>query len=194
MHTFPLVLFLSIYVEAQDMNTEVVCHSLLQWTTVCQNFPARPVHLGWPYTAWLSFTELDKAVVRVIRLASCDCGFSLSALWCPLSVPTLFLGFLLPWTWGISSRLLHQSAAAAPYLGRGVAPLGHAPAPSQCISQYITFTKTSFYENNLFPSFPFSYILSHHSPPALTILCAWPISNLAFLSLSLRLLKVLDKI
>ena len=31
--------------------------------------------LGWPYTAWLSFTELDKAVVHVIRLVFCDCGF-----------------------------------------------------------------------------------------------------------------------
>ena len=26
--------------------------------------------LGWPYTAWLNFIELDKAVVHVIRLAS----------------------------------------------------------------------------------------------------------------------------
>ena len=53
----------------------------------------------------------------------CDCGFSLSALWCPLSVPTVLLGFLLPWTWGISSRLLQQSTATAPYLGHAVAPL-----------------------------------------------------------------------
>ena len=52
-------------------NTEVVCHSLLQWTTFCQTSPPWPVHLGWPHTAWLSFTELDKPVVRVIRLASC---------------------------------------------------------------------------------------------------------------------------
>ena len=44
---------------------------------------------------------------------------------------TVLLGFLLPWTWGISSWLLQQSAAAAPYLGRGVAPLGCAPALSQ---------------------------------------------------------------
>ena len=29
---------------------------------------------------------------------------------------TILLGFLLPWTWGISSRLLQQSTAAAPYL------------------------------------------------------------------------------
>ena len=26
--------------------------------------------LGWPHTAWLSFIELDKAVIHVIRLAS----------------------------------------------------------------------------------------------------------------------------
>ena len=54
---------------SQGKNTEVVCHSLLQWTTFCQNSPQWPVRLGWPYTAWLSFIELDKAVVRVIRLA-----------------------------------------------------------------------------------------------------------------------------
>ena len=53
---------------SQGNNTKVVCHSLLQWTTFCQNSPPRPVHLGWPYTAWLSFIELDKAVVHVIRL------------------------------------------------------------------------------------------------------------------------------
>ena len=45
-----------------------------------------------------SFIELDKAVVHVIILASCLWlwFFSLSALWCPLSAPTVFLGFLLP--------------------------------------------------------------------------------------------------
>ena len=34
---------------SQGKNTEVVCHSLLQWTTFCQNSPPWPVHLGWPY-------------------------------------------------------------------------------------------------------------------------------------------------
>ena len=109
---------------SQGKNTEVVCHSLLQWTTFCQTSAPWPVHLGWPHTAWLSFIELNKAVVRVIRLASC--------LWlrlqsvCPLmpSLSAYHLGFLLPWTWGISSQLLQQSTAAAPYLGHGVAPLG----------------------------------------------------------------------
>ena len=61
----------------------------------------------------------------------------------PLATPTILLGFILPWTWGISSCLLQQSAAAAPYLGEGyllttalpdlvhgIAPLG-PPAPVQ---------------------------------------------------------------
>ena len=56
---------------SQGKNTEVVCHSLPQWTTFCQTSPPWPKCLGWPHTAWLSFTELDKAVVCVIRLASC---------------------------------------------------------------------------------------------------------------------------
>ena len=54
---------------SQGKNTEVVCHSLIQWTTFCQTSPPWPVRLGWPHTA-CSFIELDKAVVRVIRLAS----------------------------------------------------------------------------------------------------------------------------
>ena len=56
--------------SSQGKNTEVVCHSLLQWTAICQTSPPWPTHLGWPHTAWLSFIELDKAVVRVIRLTS----------------------------------------------------------------------------------------------------------------------------
>ena len=69
--------------------------------------------------AWLSFNELDKAVVLVWLdwLVFCDYGFSVSALWCPLATPTIWLGFLLSWTWGISSWLLQQSAATAPDLG-----------------------------------------------------------------------------
>ena len=55
-------------------------------------------------------------------LVFCDYGFSVSALWCPLATPTVLLGFLLPWTWGISSQLLQQSAAATPCLGWGVSP------------------------------------------------------------------------
>ena len=72
----------------------------------------------------LSFIELDKAVVHVIRLGSCLwLWFQSICPWCPLSAPTVLLGFLLPWTWGISSWLLQQSAATDPYFGRGVSPL-----------------------------------------------------------------------
>ena len=88
---------------------------------ICQNSSPRPGPLGWPHMAWLSFTELDKAVVHVIRLVS--------FLWLlfqsvyPL-MPSLsaycLIHFRLPWTWGISSWLLQQSTAAAPYLECGV--------------------------------------------------------------------------
>ena len=65
-------LFASSYYSwaSQGKNTEVVCHSLLQWTTFCQTSPPWPICLGWPHMAWISFTELDQAVVHVIRLAS----------------------------------------------------------------------------------------------------------------------------
>ena len=82
-------------------------------------------HPSWvvPW-AWLSFTELDKAVVLLGLdwLVFRDYGFCVSSLWCPLATPTILLVFLLPWTWGISSRLLQQSVATAPYLGWGVSP------------------------------------------------------------------------
>ena len=43
---------------------------VLQWIMFCQNSPARPVHLGWPYTAWLIVIGLDKAMVYAISLVS----------------------------------------------------------------------------------------------------------------------------
>ena len=110
---------------SQGKNTEVVCHSLLQWTTFCQNSPPRPIHLGWPHMAWLSFTELDKAVVCMIRLVSflwllflsvCPLMPSLSACHLIGVSLTLDVGYFfpaapakhsccsLPCTWGISSQ------------------------------------------------------------------------------------------
>ena len=38
---------------SKGKNTEVFCHSLLQWTTFCGNSPPWPIHLEWPHTAWL---------------------------------------------------------------------------------------------------------------------------------------------
>ena len=38
---------------SHSKNTGVIFHSLLQWTTFCQNSSLWPVCLGWPCTAWL---------------------------------------------------------------------------------------------------------------------------------------------
>ena len=70
---------------SQGKNTEVVCHSLLQWTTFCQTSPPWPICLEWPHMACLGFIELDNAVVLWSDwLVGCDCGFGLFALWCAL--------------------------------------------------------------------------------------------------------------
>ena len=62
--------------NSQDRNTEVVCHTLLQWTTFCLN--STIISLSWVALHKMahSFIELDKAVVHVIRLVSfLWCGF-----------------------------------------------------------------------------------------------------------------------
>ena len=45
---FPLFI---LFMGFQGKNTDVVCHSLLQWSMVCQTSPPWPVCLRWPYTA-----------------------------------------------------------------------------------------------------------------------------------------------
>jgi len=62
---------------SQGKNTEVVCHSLLQQTTFCQNSSPWPICLGWPYTAWL-IVSLSKTRVWsmwLVWLIFCGCGF-----------------------------------------------------------------------------------------------------------------------
>ena len=49
-HTFCLLIQ---FMRFSWQYTGVACHFLLQWVTFCQNFPQWPIHLGWPYTAWL---------------------------------------------------------------------------------------------------------------------------------------------
>ena len=41
----------AVLMGSQGKNAEVVYHSLLQWTTFCQNSQPWPIHLEWPYTA-----------------------------------------------------------------------------------------------------------------------------------------------
>ena len=112
-----------LFMGFSRQDTEVVCHFLHQWTTFCQTSPPWPTHPEWPHMAWLSFIELDKAVVHVVRLTSflwlwfqCVCPLMPSCntyhlTWVSL---TLGLGYLftappakhsrcsLPWTRGIS--------------------------------------------------------------------------------------------
>ena len=101
-------IFLPFHTVHGILKVRIVCHSLFQYTTFCQTSPPWPVHLGWPYMAWLTFIELDKAVVHVIRLACylwlwfqsvCPLMPSLSA-YCPTWVfLTLDVGYPLDhWT------------------------------------------------------------------------------------------------
>ena len=55
---------------SQGRNTEVVCYSLLQWTTFYQN--STMTRLSWVVLQGMAhcFIELDRAVVHVIRLLS----------------------------------------------------------------------------------------------------------------------------
>ena len=47
-------IFLPFYTwSSHGWCTGVVCHSLFQWITFCQNSPLWPVHLRWPSTACL---------------------------------------------------------------------------------------------------------------------------------------------
>ena len=119
---------------SQGKDTEVICHSLLQWTILCQISPPWPVRLGWPYTAWLNFIELDEAVVCVVRLASCLwlwfhslCPLmpSLSSyclIWVSLTLDVVYVFMAAPakwrccsspWKWRSSSRPCSCAVAAA---------------------------------------------------------------------------------
>jgi len=114
----------------QGKNTQVVCHSLLQWTTFCQTSPPWPSCLRWPHTEWLSFTEVDKAVVCVIRLA----GFLW--LWFQCVYPLMPFCNTYSLTWdsltldvGYLFTAAPESAASAPFLGRGISPHGRPSWP-----------------------------------------------------------------
>ena len=74
--------------------------------------------------AWLGFIELDKAVVLVWLdwLVFCEYGSVCLPSDALLQHLPSYLGFSYLGCGGISSRLLQQCTAAAPYLGQGVSP------------------------------------------------------------------------
>ena len=41
------------------MGSQVVCHSLLQWTTFCQNSSPWPIHPGWPLAKTLMLGKIE---------------------------------------------------------------------------------------------------------------------------------------
>ena len=86
----------------------------LLFTAICK--PSSDSHFAFSHFFFLGIVLLP---------VSC----TMSALWCPLSAPTVLLTFLLPWIWRISLWLLQQSTATAPYLGHGVSPLHCNPWP-----------------------------------------------------------------
>ena len=52
--SFSIIYFclFKLFMGSQDKSTEVVGHSLLQWTTFCQNSSPWSIHLGCSYMAW----------------------------------------------------------------------------------------------------------------------------------------------
>ena len=92
---------------------------------IVSDLSTMPARLGWPHMAWLSFIELDKAVVRVIRLTS------FLWLWfqrvCPL-MPSCNT-YHLTWV-SLTLDVRYLFTAAPPDLERRVAPLS-PPAPTQ---------------------------------------------------------------
>ena len=41
-----------LFMGYQGRNAEMVCHSLLQWMTLCETSPPWLINLGWLYRAW----------------------------------------------------------------------------------------------------------------------------------------------
>ena len=121
----------------------MICHSFLPFSS--RPHSVRPLHrdppiLGGPTQhglVSLSYTRLWS--MWSDWLVCCDYGFSVFAFWCPIATPTILLGFLLPWTWGISSQLLPQSAADTPYLGLGLSPHRHPSWPWTWSSSFWPF-------------------------------------------------------
>ena len=92
------------------------------------------------------------------------------ALWCALATPTVLLGFLLPWAWGISSWLLQQSAAFAPYLGWGL-------SPHRCPSWPSMWDSSSRPSCTCTARAPWTWGCSFRPPPLTSGLVGWGCSS-----------------
>ena len=89
-------------------NNEVICYSLLQWTTFSQTSPPLPTRLGWPHTAWINFIELGKAVFPVISWSS------FLWFWFQCVCPLMFFQHTYHFTWVSLTLDLGYFFTAAP--------------------------------------------------------------------------------
>ena len=118
------MLFMGHAVRIQGQNTEVVCHSLLRWTTFYKTSPPWPGRLGWPHRhslGSLSSTRLQSCdqigLLSVIVFSVCLLSDALSQC-LPSYLGFSYLGYgvslqgccskaqLLPLTWWSSSPRL----------------------------------------------------------------------------------------
>ena len=109
--SFFLFFFSLVFILEKEMATH---SSVLAWRIPGTGEPGGLSSMG---SHWVGHDWSDLAAAAAVF---CEYGFSVSVLWCPLATPTILLGFLLTWAWGISSQLLQQRAAAAPYLEQRV--------------------------------------------------------------------------
>ena len=133
-------------------NTGVVCHSLLRWTTCCQNSPLWPAHLGWPCLAH-SFTELhkplghDKTVIhegaRTLTPSKRSCSFGFFfyfGFWLHVSDQSFSASTLLTFeakrplvgsgpgiVWCLQHPWPHPSRCQQPPVTRSLPPCSHPP-------------------------------------------------------------------
>ena len=131
---------------SQGKNTEVVCQSLLQRITFCQTSPPRPLCLGWPHMACLSFPELDKAVACMIRLACCPWLWFKSV--CPL-MPSDALSQGLPSYLGFS------------YLGCGVSLHGCSSKAQPNYAKFAGILSAALSQHHL-SEFEIAQLKFHH--------------------------------
>ena len=96
----------------QGKNTEVLCHSLLQWTTFCQNVPPWLICLGWPYPAWLIVSLSYRRLWSMwsFWLVFVIVVFILSALWWMRIKGLCKLPDGRDWLWGKLSLALKGRA------------------------------------------------------------------------------------
>ena len=80
---------------AFNLSQNQVFHSLLQWTTFCQNSPLWPICLGWPCTAWHIASLNYTSPFATTKLWSLSWEDPLEE---EMVTPSSILAWKIPWT------------------------------------------------------------------------------------------------